>query len=107
MDMNEECGMNNLTGERNHEPSQQGVWFPYTGFRYKDSYDIQYVEDKTNEVKIATHCYPNAMSFSCKEGVFKDKNVLNVRLNLDTELPIHSAIGQERIDEQLRLFMGL
>lgn len=97
------------THERNHEPHQQGEWFPYTGFRYKDMYDIELHDGTVRE-----HMRPNAnawfpwnMGAKGKHGGSRvgDEAVARVRLKPDSELdPKWYETGQKRIDHQLHLF---
>lgn len=91
-----------LTYERNHEPDQQGIWFDYTGFRYKDHYDIELMSGT-----IAEKCRPNADCWNDgKTGeVYHDSQVRQVRLKPDSELDYRNhLIGQDRIDHNLEMF---
>jgi len=85
-------------GKRNHEPHEQGIWFDYTGFRYKDMYDIQ-LHDGT----IIEMMRPNGNSWY-GDRVIRDEQVSKVRLKPDNELGPYHYTGQERIDNQINLF---
>lgn len=85
---------------RNHEPHEQGVWFDYTGFRYKDYYDIE-LHDGT----IIQECRPNGNSWYGNANGVNDSEVKRIRLKPDSELDsTWYLVGQERIDHQLSLF---
>lgn len=92
---------NNLTYERNHEPHQQGEWFDYTGFRYKDYYDVQLTDGRILEM-----CRPNADAWYADNGqVAYDKNVVKIRLKPDSELdPEYQHVGDDRIERNLEMF---
>lgn len=88
----------------NHHPTQQGVWFNYTGGRYKDVYDLRL---KTGEVFHALR--PNGNSWYPHFGsnaprVIHDSEVDQVRLKLDEELTRFNAKGPGRIDRSMKLF---
>jgi len=89
-----------LTYERNHEPDQQGIWFDYTGFRYKDHYDIELMDGTIVEM-----CRPNGDGWY-GDGE-RDNQVRRVRLKPDSELNDEYHItGQDRIDRNLEMFGG-
>ena len=88
----------------NHHPSQQGIWFPYDGGRYKDWYDLRL---KTGEV--IENCYPNASSWypyhnPSNRGPIKDAEVEQIRLKPDAELGRYAARGPGRIQRLVDLF---
>ncbi len=93
--------MKELTYERNHEPHQQGEWFDYTGFRFKDWYDIQLKNSKIIEM-----CRPNADAWYSYNGkAFNDKQVDKVRLKPDSELdPEWHHVGEDRIKQNIDMF---
>jgi len=84
--------------KRNHEPDQQGIWFDYTGFRYKDMYDIQLHDGTVIEMM-----RPNGNSWYGGK-VIHDDQVAKVRLKPDSELDEYHYTGQKRIDHQIYLF---
>ena len=86
-----------LTYERNHEPHEQGIWFDYTGFRFKDYYDIELFDGQ-----IIKNCRPNGNGWYGNGE--RDHHVKRVRLKPDEELEFDFLTGQERIDHQLKLF---
>jgi hypothetical protein len=84
---------------RNHEPHQQGIWFDYTRFRYKDMYDI-----KLHDGRIIEHMRPNGNSWYGSETI-RDEQVAQVRLKPDNEIDDgYHMTGQKRIDYQVNLF---
>lgn len=90
-----------LTYERNHEPHQQGEWFPYTGFRFKDYYDIE-LHDGT----VLKKCRPNGDGWYGRTSPApRDKKVKRVRLCVDGDLNSnYEFTGQERIDRNIEMF---
>lgn len=89
--------------QRNHEPDQQGAWFDYTGFRFKDMYDIRLKDGRVFEMM-----RPNGNSwygYGAESGPVSDDQVAQVRLKPDSELENeYCYTGQERIDHQIYLF---
>jgi hypothetical protein len=89
---------NHLTHERNHEPHEQGIWFDYTGFRFKDYYDIELFDGT-----IVKSCRPNGNGWYGNGE--RDVQVKRVRLKPDNELdPKWHFTGQERIQHNLEMF---
>lgn len=87
-----------LTYERNHEPDEQGIWFSYTGFRYKDYYDIELFDGT-----IVENCRPNGNGWY-GDGE-RDSQVKRIRLKPDSELDPHwHFTGEERIKNNLEMF---
>lgn len=87
-----------LTYERNHAPHEQGIWFDYTGFRYKDYYDIELFDGT-----IVEDCRPNGNGWYGNGEL--DVQVKRIRLKPDSELDSEwHFTGQERIDHNLELF---
>lgn len=87
-----------LTYERNHEPHEQGIWFDYTGFRFKDWYDIELFDGT-----IVEECRPNGNGWYGNGE--RDTQVKRIRLKPDSELDSKwHFTGQERIDHNLDLF---
>lgn len=85
---------------RNHEPDQQGIWFEYTGYRYKDLYDIRLQNGKEYAMM-----RPNGNGWYGAPLKITDEDVSHVRLKLDSELEEEwYATGQDRIDHQINLF---
>lgn len=96
----------NLTHALNHMPHQTGVWFSYTGFRFKDYYDVE-LHDGT----ILKKTYPNSTSFMCMDGSGKqctDEDVAFLRLVTDSELEEGlEHTGDERIERNTEMFSDL
>lgn len=93
--------MSKLTYERNHEPEQQGEWFEYTGFRFKDWYDIE-----LDGGRIVEMCRPNADAWYPENAdPIHDNDVSKVRLKPDNELDDNwHYTGEDRISHNLRTF---
>lgn len=88
------------SGEMNHLPTQTGIWVKYTGFRYKDTYDV-----KLRSGKVYKKCFPNADSFHHDTGKVKDTNVVEIRLCPDAELDGEwDLIGEARIENNCEMF---
>jgi hypothetical protein len=109
----------------NHHPSQIGIWFDYTGGRYKDSYDIE-----LDNGVILQAMYPNGCGWSDmlqanvykepeqqantyvreNESSIRDDQVVKLRLTPDEDLlrlakfSCMVSTGQGRIDWQCELF---
>lgn len=95
----------NLTYKLNHMPQQVGVWVAYTGFRYKDLYDIE-----TFDGQFYTKMRPNADSFHSMVSsiVIKDEDVKSLRLTPEEHLdPDYELTGVERIERNLEMFASL
>ena len=93
--------MSELTYDINHNSTQQGEWFDYTGFRFKDWYDIE-----LKDGRILTMCRPNADAWYAYNGQrATDAQVKRVRLKPDSELdPERHYVGQDRIDLNNEMF---
>lgn len=95
----------NWAGKRNHEPHQHGVWFKYTGFRFKDIYDI-----RLEGGSVLYSMRPNGdrwYGYYGNTASVHDSAVSHVRLKPDQELAsvrLAIARGRARIEDQLRLF---
>lgn len=103
-----------LPDRMNHTPEDIGKWIKYTGYRYKDPYNIQ-LKDGT----IHKNMYPN--SYYWNQGF---NNVNDLPRAIEIEEPIHDdqvvaiqlmeeddpyfpkyrATGKERIDRNYRMF---
>lgn len=94
--------MSDLTYKRNHEPHQQGEWFEYTGFRFKDYYDLE-LKDGT----ILKGCRPNATAWyqAFRNRRVGDEQVAKIRLVPDDELPYELCErGVDRVLRNLQTF---
>jgi hypothetical protein len=92
----------NWAGKRNHEPHQQGVWFKYTGFRFKDIYDI-----RLEGGSVLYSMRPSGdrwYGYYGNTASVHDSAVSHVRPKPDWELDRFHAKGRERIEDQLKLF---
>lgn len=91
------------THELNHMPFQYDVWFKYTGFRYKDLYDIEMKDGTIHEMM-----YPNAssfVSFAGKNVSVDDTDVAFIRLIPDTRLEgEYFNTGIDRLERNLEMF---
>lgn len=96
----------NLTHKLNHMPFQTGCWFAYTGFRYKDHYDVELHDGTVHKCM-----YPNATSFNAMDGtgvVVSDEDVAFIRLVPDEELQSdYDFTGEERLTRNTEMFGDL
>lgn len=92
----------NITFKLNHMPQQIGCWFAYTGFRYKDYYDVE-----THNGSIFKGMYANGQSFYSMDGsgqTVSDSDVAYIRLVTDEDLGEMDYKGDERITHNLEMF---
>lgn len=100
-----------VTSSMNHrpEPEFQGIWYPYTGSRMKDCYDLK-LKDGTE----LRGWYPNACAWSSRNKVtqydidrVEDDDVAEIRLMTDTEIDeicYFGFTGSDRTDRNVRYF---
>lgn len=100
-----------VTSSMNHrpEPEFQGIWYPYTGSRMKDCYDLR-LKDGTE----LRGWYPNATAWSSRNkitqydiGRVEDDDVAEIRLMTDDEIDeicYFGFTGPDRLDRNIRYF---
>lgn len=89
-----------LTHDVNHLPQQTGLWFHYTGFRYKDYYDvITHNGDEYEKLR------PNGEHFHGHGVNIHDYDVAYIRLVPDDRLnPDFELTGKDRIARNIEMF---
>jgi hypothetical protein len=92
---------------KNHLPTDYGIWVPFTGFRFKDLYDIQ-----LHDGSIIKSCRPNADVWTSwtdqtqhPRTEFHDSEVAMVRLIPDDEVvEEYHFSGEYRIKRNSEMF---
>lgn len=96
--------IDNTEFKLNHHPSQQGIWFPYDGGRYKDVYHLKLHSGEVVRVMFPNGCgwYPD-MGSTCTEA-YRDEDVAEVMLAPDKDVSEFRYTGQSRIDHSVAMF---
>ncbi|MGL5906203.1 MAG: hypothetical protein ACRCZA_05695 [Shewanella sp.] len=95
----------------NHHPAQQGIWFEYNGWRFKDVYHI-----KLYSGEVLKFMYPNGNGWHPDMGApkgqlagrdIKDNDVMEVMLVPDAEIEAVGSFrftGAHRVKYNIDLF---
>ena len=83
----------------NHRPEDQGIWFDYNGWRYKDVYHV-----KLKDGRVVEHCRPNADAFLHGGEIIMDSDVDQIMLVPDDQLGKWNYKGESRIKRNLEMF---